>query len=322
MIEEIYSKKNYNTFFITWSLHNFCNFRCTYCPPNLNNGTTKTINIENIKSFYTQIKTKVPNKKIIFAFSGGEPTLHPQFIDIIKYLSDNGCEICMTTNGSRGLDWWQKAEPYIDHLVISYHPQWTKKKKLIENIKFLSETTWVNLDLMMIPEYWDEIIDFSNSLRGLKNIAITYLPVQRDFGNGAQGLIDYTAEQLEFLQNPPNFYGDFLPSLTKLEKCKGQFGRGEKIVKYSDHTIKKLDYKLLIANKENNFFGYTCDLGLEGLIIEINGDIYNAYCHVGGKVGNIFEGNFNLRTSPIVCPKTYCSCSVDIEINKRAPNGK
>lgn len=316
MLKRIGFKKNSETFFITWSLHNLCNFRCEYCPPNLNNGTTKNISLENIEKFYNDLKRKVTNKKIIFAFSGGEPTLHPQFIDIIKFLSDNGCEICMTSNGSRSLEWWKNAEPYVDHLVISYHPGWTKVTKLKQNIDFLTQTTWVNLDLMMNPKYWDEILSLGESFKGQPNIAVTYLPIQKDFGNGANGLIDYTKEQLEFLKNPPNYHGTFSPSKHKLDKCKGHFGRGFKYME-TDQGIQQLDYKYLIANDLNRFKGYECDLGLEGLIIEINGDIYNAYCHVGGSVGNIFSGDFNLRQSPVICPIDYCSCSVDIEISKR-----
>jgi organic radical activating enzyme len=316
MLNQIWFKRNYETFFITWSLHNLCNFRCDYCPPNLNNGTTKNISFEHVEKFYNSLKAKIPNKKFIFAFSGGEPTFHPEFIDMIKFLSDNGCEICMTTNGSRSLDWWHKAEPYVDHLVISYHPGWTKTAKLKENIDFLVNTTWVNLDLMMNPTHWDEIISLGDSYKNRSNIAVTYLPIQKDFGNGANGLIDYTDAQLEFLKNPPNYWGKFEPAKSKLDKCKGQFGRGYKYMKI-DQDIKKLDYKYIVANDLNRFKGYVCDLGLEGLIVEINGDIYNAYCHVGGIVGNIFLDNYTLTTEPTICPVDYCSCSVDIEISKR-----
>lgn len=310
-----FQNESSKTFFITWSLHNLCNFRCEYCPPNLNNGTTKNISFDKVKDFYENLQNKIDDKKFIFAFSGGEPTLHPEFIDIVKYLSEQGCEITMTSNASRPLSWWEKVEPYIDHLVISYHPGWTKKEKLKTNIEFLTKTTWVNLDLMMNPTHWDDILSFGESLKGLPNIAITYLPIQKDFGNGANGLIDYTEAQLEFLQNPPNYYGKFEPAKHKLEKCRGEFGRGGKLME-TDTGIEKLDYKKLIANNINRFHGYKCNLGLEGLIIEINGDIYNGYCHVGGKVGNIFEGKFNLNSEPTICPIEYCSCSVDIEISK------
>lgn len=316
MLEKIWFAKNCETFFITWSLHNLCNFRCEYCPPNLNNGTTKNVCLSDVIRLHKELLEHVPGKKLIFAFSGGEPTVHPEFIDMIKYLSENDCEVCMTTNGSRRLSWWEKAEPYIDHLVISYHPGWTKANLLKDNIDFLTKTTWVNLDLMMQPTHWDEIVDIGESFKKHPNIAVTYLPIQKDFGNGANGLIDYTKEQLSFLQNPPNYRGIFKPSAHKLTKCKGFFGRGTKYMDIGQGQ-EVMDYKHLIATDQNRFKEYECDLGLEGLIVEINGDIYNAYCHVGGKVGNVFAGEFNLNPAPIVCPLDYCSCSVDIEISKR-----
>lgn len=320
MLKRIWFKKNYETFFITWSLHNLCNFRCSYCPPNLNNGTTKNISLEKVKKFHSLLKTKVENKKFIFAFSGGEPTLHPEFIEIAKYLSEEGCEICMTTNGSRGIEWWHEAEPYIDHMVISYHPGWTKKDKLKENIDFLTETSWVNLDLMMTPNHWDELISVGEMFKNRKNIAVTYLPIQQDFGVSSKGLIGYTPEQLEFLQNPPNYWGEFAPAKHKLDKCRGQFGRGYKymeIVNDGKSTIKQMDYKYLIANNLNRFKGYQCDLGSEGLIIETNGDIFKAYCHVGGLIGNVTKEELEIDLNPVICDQEICSCSVDIELSKK-----
>ena len=319
MLNKIWFKKDYETFFVTWSLHNLCNFRCSYCPPNLNNGTTKNISLLKIQQFFVKLKTRISDKKFIFAFSGGEPTLHPEFIDIIKFLSDNGCEICMTTNGSKGIEWWKKAEPYVDHLVISYHPGWTKKEKLKENIDFLSQTCWVNLDLMMTPTHWEEIISVGEMFKGYKNVAVTYLPIQQDFGVNSKGLIGYSKEQLEFLQSPPNYWGEFKPAKSKLEKTKHHFGRGYKYMSIQEdkEVVKKLDYKYLIANNLNRFNGYECDLGKEGLIIELNGDIYYAYCHVGGCIGNINDDSFNLSNTSVICNRDICSCSVDIEISKR-----
>lgn len=318
-LNKIFFIEDRDTFFVTWSLHNFCNFRCSYCPPNLNNGTTTPIDMDVLARFVDRIQEIAPGNKIIFAFSGGEPTLHPQFIEMIKYLNSRGCEITMTTNGSRGLDWWKEAEPYIDHLVISYHANWTKPEKLARNIDFLIDTCWVNLDLMMEPEHWDTILELGEQFKGRKNIQVTYLPIQKDFGVDANGLIDYTPDQLEFLRNPPNYLGEWAPAQSKIDKCNGLFGRGDnwmEIVEDGKARVVDVDYKYLIANDMNRFKGYKCNLGLEGVIIEINGDIYKGYCHVGGKVGNIYEGVLNLDGQPVICPKEYCSCAVDIEISK------
>lgn len=320
MLNKIYFKKDFQTFFVTWTLHNLCNFRCSYCPPNLNNGTTKNITLEKVKHFYSSLKNQVETKKFIFAFSGGEPTMHPEFIDIIKFLSSQGCEICLTTNASRGIEWWKKAEPYVDHLVISYHPNWTKYDKLKENIYFLTDTCWINLDLMMVPNSWDELLSVGEAFKNCKNIAVTYLPIQQNFGVDSLGLINYTNEQLSFLKNPPNYWGEFKPSKEKLKKCNGFFGRGFKLMSIQDNgveIIKQLDYKYLIANNLNRFKGYECDLGQEGLIVELNGDIYYGYCHVGGLIGNINDDNIQIKHTPTICDREICSCSVDIDISKR-----
>ena len=316
MIKRICPKKDHETFFVTWSLHNLCNYRCVYCPPNLNNGTTDNVSLKDVQNFYYSLKPHVNNKKIIIAFSGGEPTMHPEFIKMIKFLSENGCEICMTSNGSRQLDWWLEAEPYIDHLVISYHPQWCKEGKLKQVIDFLYQTTWVNLDLMMIPEFWDKAINFGEYFKNKENIAVTYLPIQQDFGHGSKGLITYSNDQLEFLKNPPNYWGTFNPVEAKLSKCRGFFGKGLRYVE-DEAGIAPLDYKNIIANDLNRFYGYECYLGQESLIIEVNGDIYNAYCHTGGIVGNIKDQTLNLKPQITICKHEICACSVDIEISKK-----
>lgn len=316
LIKRIWPKHDNETFFVTWSLHNLCNYRCTYCPPNLNNGTTDNVSVRDVENFYNAISPHTGTKKIVIAFSGGEPTLHPEFIDMIKFLSNQGCEICMTSNGSKKLEWWIQAEPYIDHLVISYHPQWAKKERLKNVLEFLTLTTWVNLDLMMIPEYWDETVEFGEYFKNRDNIAVTYLPIQQDFGRESKGLINYTNSQLEFLKNPPTYWGKFNPSKSKLIKCRGYFGKGLKYIE-TDQGTRPLDYKTVIANDANRFEGYECFLGQESLIIEVNGDIYNAYCHTGGIIGNIKSKFLNLKPQSVICEHKICSCSVDIEISKR-----
>ena len=124
------------TFFVTWTLHDFCNFRCSYCPPGLNGGKRRHVTFEHIKKFFTTLKNNLTDdRKIVVAFSGGEPTLHPEFLEITKWLYENNIEVTMTSNGGKGVDWWQKIEPYIAHLVISYHPEFSKFDKIYEKIK-------------------------------------------------------------------------------------------------------------------------------------------------------------------------------------------
>jgi organic radical activating enzyme len=306
------------TFFVCWTLHDFCNFRCSYCPPGLNQGNRRAVTFEHVKKFYTVLRSKIGTEtKLIIAFSGGEPTLHPEFIEIVKFLREHNCEVTMTTNGGKGLDWWEEIEPHIVNLVISYHPEFSNFNKIYEKVKFLSETCWVNVDFMMDPTRWDEVVGYANEFKKFKkNVGVVHLPIQQNFGTLNEGLLStYTAEQREFLANPPNYYGDYIIPDNKRKQSGGFVGRGPMSVSFDNGVTEKLDYKKLIGQDINQFTGMTCNIGLEGLILEF-ADVYRGYCHVGGKVANLLDEDFDLPIDPVICNKVRCACSVDIEVSK------
>jgi organic radical activating enzyme len=220
------------TFFVTWTIHDFCNFRCSYCPAGLNEGKRRQVTFEHVKKLFTVLKSKLePDRKIIFAFSGGEPTLHPEFLEIVKYLYDNGVEVTMTTNGGKGVEWWREIEPYIAHMVISYHPEFSKFDKILEKVEFLHEHCWVNIDMMMDPKYWDEQMAYTERFKQFeKNISIMHLPIQQNFGTTNEGLLsDYTDEHIAFLANPTNY-------ITFFEKF-GQFSIIEAFTTFDDQYL-------------------------------------------------------------------------------------
>lgn len=306
------------TFFVTWTIHDFCNFRCSYCPSGLNEGKRRHVTFEHVKKLFTVLKSKLePDRKIIFAFSGGEPTLHPEFLEIVKYLYDNGVEVTMTTNGGKGVDWWKEIEPYIAHMVISYHPEFSNFDKILEKVAFLHEHCWVNIDMMMDPNHWDEQMAYTERFKQFeKNISIMHLPIQQNFGTTNEGLLsNYTQEHRNFLANPTNYKGYYLVPKHKIERSSGFLGRGAMSVSYDNGTTERLDYMKLIGKDLNQFTGLTCNIGLEGLIVEFE-KVYRGYCHVGGQIANVLDDDFDLPTNPVICDKLRCSCSVDIEVSK------
>jgi hypothetical protein len=223
----------------------------------------------------------------------------------------------MTSNGGKGVEWWREIEPYIAHLVISYHPEFSKFDKILEKVEFLSQHCWVNVDFMMDPFRWDEQIGFANELRKFEtNVGVIHLPIQQNFGTTNEGLHSgYTQEQRDFLSAPPNYYGKYTIPPHKLARSGGFLGRGEMSVTYDNGVKEKLDYKTLIGNDLNQFSGMTCNIGLEGLILEFE-TVYRGYCHVGGEVANLLDEDFDLPIGPVVCDKQRCACSVDIEVTK------
>lgn len=79
-----------------------CNFRCSYCyvPHNHELEGKKELSREEIKDTILQAKELGARKIIIL---GGEPSIYPHLIEMIRFISAAGLEIEMFTNGT-GVD--------------------------------------------------------------------------------------------------------------------------------------------------------------------------------------------------------------------------
>lgn len=80
-----------------------CNYRCIYCV-NITPPSYYTLSLDEIK--------KYPWAKQV-TLSGGEPTLHPQFKEIVEYFKSQGIELGIQTNGST-------LDRHLDFLVENF----------------------------------------------------------------------------------------------------------------------------------------------------------------------------------------------------------
>jgi radical SAM protein with 4Fe4S-binding SPASM domain len=75
-----------------------CNFRCPYCyvpdPPSVKNELTR----HEIRDVILQAKDLGARRIIIL---GGEPTIHPHILEMIRFIRSEDLEVEMFTNGSR-----------------------------------------------------------------------------------------------------------------------------------------------------------------------------------------------------------------------------
>ena len=66
----------------------------------------------------------------------------------------------------------------------------------------------------------------------------------------------------------------------------------------------------------NKYKGWSCNAGIESLMINWDGDVHRATCRVGGSLGNIYEGSFNVPVEPVTCDRNFCTCAADIPLTK------
>jgi len=71
-----------------------CNLNCKYC---LYKGKKGTIDFDLVKNLLKEARGL---KYKFVSFSGGEPSTHPKFMEIIEYASKLGFEIEIVTNGT------------------------------------------------------------------------------------------------------------------------------------------------------------------------------------------------------------------------------
>jgi hypothetical protein len=66
----------------------------------------------------------------------------------------------------------------------------------------------------------------------------------------------------------------------------------------------------------NQYKGWTCNAGIESLMINWDGEVHRATCRVGGSLGNVYNGTFVTPSDPIVCDRNFCTCASDIPLTK------
>ena len=84
-------------FLIVWNFTNACNLRCRHCYQNAGpKPLPNELTFEEKLNVLNQLdEMEIPS----IAFSGGEPTIHPDFIPIVKEASRRGIYTAVATNG-------------------------------------------------------------------------------------------------------------------------------------------------------------------------------------------------------------------------------
>lgn len=74
-----------------------CNFRCVYCYQEYRTAASDELTREEIKDVLAQAKELGARKIIIL---GGEPSIYPHLVEMLRFLGAQGFEVEMFTNGS------------------------------------------------------------------------------------------------------------------------------------------------------------------------------------------------------------------------------
>ena len=292
---------------INWALINTCNYTCKYCHSDLNSGSIKAPPYEVAVNFIKLLleRSNISMLTPYFEFGGGEVTLLRYFPDIIKLIHDRQGLVNIVSNGSKSLQWWNKNAHFLHGVSLSFHINDIKSEShFIEVSKVLeaSQNTRFHVNIMMVPERFDDCLAFANRLKQEVRCSIALQPLFEGFGHGGiTKKYPYTSEQEQIMKD---FRGrpelkTLPPSMAELE------------VHYLDGTTQNLSTFDLIANDQTNFVGWDCYAGIDSLVVTFSGDIYRSWCMQDGPIGSIYDENIELPTHPTKCRTKICQCGVD-----------
>ncbi len=181
-------------FMIVWNFTNMCNFRCKHCYQRADRPLPNELSlVEKLRVVAELDRAGVP----AIALSGGEPTIHPDYLTVIKAAARKGMYTAVATNGWRfaDMDELRKAKEaglrYIEVSVDSANPRkhdefrgvegaWRRAVKALENaVKLgLSHAMAVTLTRMNVDEI-DDLLDLAESIGVRRVVFFNFVPTGR-----------------------------------------------------------------------------------------------------------------------------------------------
>jgi MoaA/NifB/PqqE/SkfB family radical SAM enzyme len=280
---------------IEWNLGRRCNYDCSYCPSEIHDNSSSHTDIKILKQ--TVDRLAALNKPIKLSFTGGEPTVHPKFKELIKYCRLKGISwISVTTNGTLPHEFY--SELPVDQIIFSLHFEYDYFR-VFKTVKKVFET---HKNILI------HIMALHTHVNQAKNII---------WLAGLEG-IPYAIRRIRWTEGDHNIFDDMRYEPNDLEWIKDSESSAQpntlinnKISFHSNDMIKL---------HMNQFNGWRCNAGIESLMINWDGDIHRATCRVGGSLGNIYTGDFSMPNQQVICDRKFCTCTADIPITKFSPN--
>ena len=180
-------------FRVSWNLGKRCNFNCSYCPPSVHDNHSPFVPEEKVMQGVEAIWAKMPpQRKLRFTFTGGEPTLHPGYLRIVKAVAARPNTIVVTnTNGTRHEEYLRELNQ-LSTLYVSVHFEFTQLDKLARKLDYLNKDLGnrVIVKMMAAPGNLERVTSFFETLDAIpqRKFSISVEPLVLKAGSGPAAL--------------------------------------------------------------------------------------------------------------------------------------
>lgn len=207
---------------ILWDISRRCNYDCSYCWPAVHNRTDDHKDYDLLIKTSDRLINEWANGQMIrWNFGGGEPTLHPQFVEWMKYLKSKNQWTLVTSNGTRDYRYWTEAVKYLNSINLSVHFDGLVDEKdedrFVRNVKVICEhfdehndDHWLEIKIMTPPQYVTRALKLKQKILDLGMLdkpgandrikgVLSLVPI-RSMGDSGT-LVEYSEEDLEIFKH-------------------------------------------------------------------------------------------------------------------------
>lgn len=329
---------------ITWFIGKRCNYDCSYCASYLHDNYSPHIDKNKAFNFIDQLEkyTVEQGKNFKINITGGEPFVHPNFIELLKYIKNKKqlTQLVVVSNGSVPLKTYIESTEYITNLTISLHLEQDDSviNNTVDKILSLNAVSglFLNVNLMALPGKLDKIKNIIE-LFDTNNVKFVLRKINPPFENKEDFIKkgDYQRisvaektfiedklikKKVRSSENTDLRYKDYyseeeLNFLSTYENIK----QWQNIKLYSKNEILETNTDNIQSKNLNSWKGWQCYIGIDSLYVQHNGMVFRGNCMQGESLGQIGE-DIIWPKKPISCPVDRCTCNADMVIRKAKNN--
>jgi hypothetical protein len=227
--------------------------------------------------------------------TGGEVTEYPHLQELLTHAHNLGSVIKIRTNASQNIRDFAAMIDVIDIIGLEFHPEFTQTSHFLLCLNHAAKKKDLKVAVLLnaLPDRWNEIEDLKNKIsEKWPHFAVTLRMLFDDPVRNTRPL-EYLVEQKE--------------------KLKEQTGS---LIIYSDlGQTEHSDYQSMILEDRNHFQDWSCNIGLEQIIVDAWGVIRRGHCRQGGSIGQIGD-QIRFDQQVVVCRKPKCVNNFDMLATK------
>ena len=314
---------------INWEITSHCNYNCSYCFGNAGMKNANFSSFEDLKKIVDKIFS-INRKAYDILLIGGEPSVHPNFLDLLQYINnvDKDISINIVTNGSKSIEYHKKLFDSIKNkkllFNVSIHLEHCRLNHLIDLIKLANEyNVFLVFSLMLHPEKFELIEEFLSSFIELRkdfffDISFRELRQAPNFDRNDER---YTDKHYNWIDNA-NLRWESAVKNSKAKKIeyfsylphRGRYNiiKSGKIIRDID-----VDYGISIRKGLKSFNGFYCFAGSNYINIHHNNRYsFAIQCPQYSNLGSFLDYDPNNHSICQICRQYQCGCDSNDVIPK------